>query len=338
MALRDTEGFGLSTNAADYLTYGLFYTGFNSIGTNGPLGDNYATVFQGQSPYKQLASAYTTFFFGARMNNNLASPVGLGFNDVNGVNQIQVNLNVSSNGSVEALRNGTLLGSSAVGVVPIDNWYYVEVGAVIAAGTGGSVTVKINGVQVLALTGINTAGGGNNNVQRYGVVHSQFDDLLPYTMHWYFCDNTGPAPWNTFLGDTRIQTINPTSNANVQFTPEGQASNYENVSLVPPVPGTDFNQSGTVGAQDTFNVGSMDATLTTVFGVKQVVLAAKSDAGSRSLETVLQSGTTTATGTSTTLGTGAQVQVTMYETDPNTNAQWTQSGVNAAKPGYNVSG
>ncbi|HTW70764.1 MAG TPA: hypothetical protein VME47_12815, partial [Acetobacteraceae bacterium] len=188
MALIDTEGFGLSTTASDYVTYGLFYSGFNSIGTNGPLGDNYAVLNQGQAAYKQLASAYTTFFYGARVNNNNASPVDLVFNDVNSVNQIAITLNNSGNGSLSAYRNGTLLGSSSAGVVPLDSWYYVEVGAVIASGTDGSVSVRINGVQALNLTGINTAGGGNDNVQRYGVSHLQDDDIFVYTMHWYFCD------------------------------------------------------------------------------------------------------------------------------------------------------
>ena len=114
-------------------------------------------------------------------------------------------------------------------------------------------------------------------------------------------------------------------------------ANFDVAASIPPSPGAIFNSDATVGDQDTFNCAPMATNLSTVYGVHVKALGLKSDAGARSLQTVLKSGATTALGASTALSTSAGQLKTMYQTDPNTSAQWTQANVNAAKPGYKVS-
>lgn len=337
MALIDSEGLGMSTNYQDYLTYGVFNVfsspaGGASINTGGFLGDNYLLANRNATMCRTVLPAVTSFFAGARINvNNAVTGAALYFDDVNGNNQVSVK--VSGVGVVTVLRNGTVLGSSAANVAPTNAWFYLEAGVVI--GTSGSVNVRVNNVSVLQLTNINTQNtAGGVAMWAFGCTDSNSSVL---GMHFYMCDNTGPAPWNNFLGDVRVQTLLPVSNDAVAFAPNSLAANWQNVSVIPPVPGTDYNSDANVGDQDTFNCSPMSSTLTTVYGVNVKVLALKSDAGARQLEVVLKSGSTTVNGPSVALGTSAIQYHTMYQTDPNTSAQWTQSAVDAAKPGYKVS-
>ena len=102
-----------------------------------------------------------------------------------------------------------------------------------------------------------------------------------------------------------------------------------------PLPSTVFNADPTVGDQDTFVFPAIAAGLNTVFGLNVKLLASKTDAGARSAAAVIKSAGTVGVGSSVALS-GAQVVPAMFTLDPHTAAQWTQTAVNAANPGYKV--
>lgn len=357
MALIDSEGFGFSTALTDFINYGLFIDVHNNlvatgcaITSSGPLGDNYFNAgltgaLSGPCILRVLPSTFTSFIWGARVAMPAIAGSGfwpsMYFYDASGsTEQFHLTFNGVS-GAITASRGGTLLGSSAAGAVPIAgsslSWCFMEVGVVLSA-TVGTITVKVNGVSVLALTGLNNCAGTGTVCGAWSNGDAGVSqNSSPFSMmHHYFSDLTGSAPWNTYIGDVRVQTLLPTADNSVQFSHNGLGSNHANAALVPPVPGTDFNSDSTSGHQDSFNMGTIAAALTTVYGVNVKVLAEKSDAGARSLETVLISGGTTANGSSTALQQTAQQLKTMYQTDPNTSAQWTAATVNLAKAGYKI--
>jgi hypothetical protein len=339
MALIATEGFGFSTAIADYVTYGVLTTSgtiaSSSIGTGGPLGDNYLQVAAAGSAGYQRAVSFgsASVFVGTRINNPGAAGWVVVLTDGAGSTQVYVESN-SLGGATIYRGSATSIGTVASGTFPTTGWFYFELGAVIASGTGGSVTVRCNGTQVASVTGANTQGASSTTV---GGVQSLVTGSTVQYAHQYFCDNTGSSPWNTFLGDVRVQTLLPTSNASVAFTPNGLASNYLNAAKVPPVPATDYNSSSTVSAQDTFNYASMASTLGTVYGVIAKAIVSKSDAGARSVQLLAVSGGTTATGATISPGTSALQSAAVFAVDPNTSAAWTQTAVNAATMGYKVS-
>lgn len=340
MALIDSEGFGFSTALNDYTTYGVFtmlaqFGNAPAFASGGPLGDNYMNTPNSSNPMRrQLPSIATTFFLGNRLNYGPNAALQMYFLDSAFAELFHVTC--SNTGVVSVIRGGTILGATAAGAVPVTGWFFFEVGATLNASTG-SVTVRVNGASVLSISGVNNTNSGATAL--FAVVYGNpgAQGSVPQVAHYYVCDDSGSAPWNTFLGDVRVQTLLPTSNDAVQFTPNGLASNWQNAAKVPPVPGTDFNSDATLGDQDTFNCASLGSGLGTVFGVHVKGLYLKNDAGNRSMQNVLKSGVTTGTGPSTALGTAASLIKTMFQTDPNTNAQWTQAAVNAAKPGYKVS-
>lgn len=343
MALKDASSFGFSTTGTDYVTYGQFTGSSTSftVQTGGPLGDNYLSLTAGGHFYRPIPGGpYTSGFVGWRSRAtyvNGDSPTVI-LQSSGATAQLTVTFNTNT-GVVSLNAGATVLGSTAAGAIASGGWNYFELGFTIATGTGGSAQLKINGATVINATGVNTSPDGTNvNVNYFGanvVSGSGGGDLLALT-HYYFCDATGSAPQNTFLGPVRVQALNPASNDVVQFTANGLASNWQNAAQVPPS-SADYNSDATVGDQDTFNCGTMAASLTTVFGVVVKALAASSDAGARSAQTVLKSGSITDVGTSTALGTTGALLQSVYQTDPNTSAQWTAAAVNAAKPGYKVS-
>jgi hypothetical protein len=352
MALIDSEGFGLSTSFQDFVTYNAlgFPAGggigqFNpSIHSSGTYGDPYLTFWNSTSAILRLAPAgVSAFFFGARtrLNGVGGNPCYL-FCDTSFVNQFAVRFN--TDGSVTALRGrtlsttdytgGTVLGSSSALVMPVQGWQYVEIGGVIDA-SAGSVVVKVNGTTVLNLTGVNTRGSAAATMRRYGLQSDSGTSTNFDTQHWYLCDDSGGAPWNTFLGDVRVQSLYPTANDAVAFTPTGLGTNWQNAASVPPVPFTDYNASSNVSDRDTFEMQDI-TTGSTVYGVNLKPLVYKNDAGARSGASVLKSGATTDVGTTTVLSETAAQLSKMYETDPHTSAQWTATAVNAIKAGYQV--
>jgi hypothetical protein len=357
MALIDSEGFGMSTTWADYLSYGAFQylpgalIGTAAINTGGAYGDNYANAHNlNSTPVRAMAAAAATFYFGARTRirqPSTSTVIGYFLSDASFVNQIaiiilpdgtiQAKTAVGRTGSGERYNGaGTLLGATAPLVMPFDSWEYLEVFGVIDA-SAGAVTVRLNGATVLTLTSVNTRGSAGSTMQRIGFQGGGAgDNAAMDTMHWYLCDATGSAPWNTFLGDVRVQTLFPTADDAVQFTPNGLGSNYLNAAKVPPVPFTDFNASATVGNQDSFVMQDIDGSTTTIYGVHVKPLMYKNDAGSRSGASVLISGGTTAVGSTTVLSEGGAQLHTMYQTNPDTAGAWTAAAVNAHKAGYKV--
>ncbi len=336
MALLDCESFGLSTALTDYLNSRAFI----SVGTGGVfndanspfVGDAYvATEHLAEAFIKALPAAVTTLFAGFRLSLNPGA--GIAFRDSNGTSCFSVQCNPANNVTILD-GSGNVLGTSISGVFPANGWFYLEVGAFISQ-SAGTCSVRINGAEVLALTGVNTKGGSLGTVQQYGVVAAS-SNLTCSTAHWYFCDNNGSSPQNSFLGDVRVQCLRPTSNAAVSFTPNGDSANYQNVSMATPNPSTDFNSSTTVGATDTFGFQPVAGGLISIMGVAVKAVASKSDAGLRGFSTTITSGPTTQAGTPVMLGTTLTLAQQIMQDNPNTTGQWTQQAVDALVAGYTI--
>src|SRR5579864_7466676 len=125
---------------------------------------------------------------------------------------VQVLFAVNASGTISAYRASTsnLLGTTS-SAISVNTWNYLEF-KVKCDPTTGTVDVHFNNGNVLSLTGQNTQGQSTATlgfIRMAGVaaVTTYYQDL-------YVCDTTGGAPANTFLGDCRVWTSNPTANGN----------------------------------------------------------------------------------------------------------------------------
>lgn len=356
MAIINTEGFGSSTAFSDYLSAGTILNtagqSLFSISTGGSFGDNYLKAYSNANNSAMtsawpLTSTISNFFIGMRMAMSFSVPGSypgtVKINLLDNNNAVQVVLYINPFTGAGSIQNsgGTVLVSAAAGTFPLGlAWFYLEIGGTIATGTGGSMTVKVNGVTVMSLTGANTASAGTTGIAFVQWSVSSDNGNPQYTLqvaHLYACDNTGSAPYNTYLGDIRVQSIFPGSaGSSTQFTPTGASTNWQAVGVAPPAISTRYTSDSTVGDSDLFTVAGV-TTGAVVLAVVVKTMAAKNSPGARTVANKLKSGTAaTVSGTAKSLGTSPAVIKDVFTTDPNTSASWASAGVNAAQIGYGI--
>ena len=229
----------------------------------------------------------------------------------------------------------TLIATSANGLISANTWMYIEISALVAD-TGGTCEVKLNGATVINFSGDTRNAGTSTNIDALtlqssalgsGSLICMWDDL-------YVCDGTGAAPYNTFLGDVRINTITPNgAGSSTQFTPSTGA-NYTTVDELP-YSATDYVSATASGTRDTYTMSDISGSYS-VLGVQNNVIAKKTDAGGTAIKPAIQSGGTLVYGSSTVLTATDKTISAIHTIDPATSTAWTLTGVNALEAGMEI--
>lgn len=188
----------------------------------------------------------------------------------------QIDLTTNTDGSIQIERATTEIARSAPGVLVAGVHQYIEMKAVID-NTVGSVEVRVDGVTVIAASGLDTQATSRARWSIFALGNGNgLDDV-------YVCDGTGAAPFNDFLGDVHVDTLFPLTDAeqpgtHAQFTP---STGTDHGALVDEVaPGTpasdDYNAAPTAGLRETyrFDPATVGAA---VFGLQVMALAAKTE-------------------------------------------------------------
>ncbi len=264
-------------------------------------------------------------------------------NPATGTNlQVQIHLD-TANGTIKVYRGasqsgGVLLGTSGNNSFPTNSWFYLEVDVLISA-TVGKVTVYINGVAILAMTGINTRSGANTILDSIiiGKIVNETNNFGSLIDDFYICDKTsgaGPHPFNTPIGPVRIYTSFPVAAASTQWTPLA-STNVSQVQETAMDSDTTYNSDSTVGHEDTFTIGAIPAGLLPI--AVQTTGAYRQDSGStRAVANHLVSGATDTGGASQTCNGTYTYQRDVFPQDPNGSIAWTRANVNACDIGYKV--
>jgi hypothetical protein len=238
------------------------------------------------------------------------------------------------NGSLAIVRGGTntVVAASAAGVLALNTWHYLELSMTVSD-TVGVATARVDGVQVCTFTGDTKNAGTNATLDRIdfnGCPSTTYIDDI------YLLDGTGPAPWNDFLGDVRVQLIKPNgAGSQTDLTPVGVANNWDNVNELP-FSSADYNASATVGARDLYAMEDISTLTTTVYGVQVTAAAHKNDSLARAAKTLVKSGGTVVASTARGLALTPSIATSIFQANPNTSAQWTPAEVNAMETGIEV--
>lgn len=357
MAIVQSESFAASTAFSDFTAYGLLSaslttkTGATIQTSGGPSGQPYLNMSTSQGStntnywcaFRALPSVMTTITVGMMIRaNSFAAGFGGGIGLLSSGGTLQNCFEVNSSGAVVVWRGGiytgTQIGTSVSGLVSPGVWKLYEIEATISTSVG-SYIVRLNGTQILSLSGVdNAADSTNQNVAN--IVTNTFNNIGSNAnfdfAQLYATDST--APNAGFLGPVLVYGRFPTANSAVTFTPNGLANNYQNAANIPPAPATDYNSDSTVGAQDTFSAAALPSGLGSVLAVSVKSLFQDTTANSRTVENVLISGATTATGTAFTppVTPSATYQCDIWNTDPNTSAAWTEANAQATTFGYKI--
>jgi hypothetical protein len=225
---------------------------------------------------------------------------------------------------------GTVL-ATYTGAFPVTNtWYAFEIEVVIN-NTTGSFTVRKNGNTVADFTasGLNTRNSANNYANKLqfgsaGATNQRIDDL-------FWRSDASSVAW---LGDIRCFTRMPASDASVQFSRLGGATNFSQVNEAHQDGATSYVYDSTAGDADFYGIGTIASTPASTIAVTTRGYMQKSDAGSRTAAVQLKSGATTVASPTLTLTTSGWLWAWRTDTvDPNTSAAWTAAAVNAATIG-----
>jgi hypothetical protein len=238
----------------------------------------------------------------------------------------------------------TVLGTGNT-TLAVNRDYFIEIKTQLS--NSANVTVRINGIVEFTLSGVDTTNTANQNWMLVGVSTTpggadvNYDDL-------YLSDDTGPAPYNDFLGPVHVDTSFVTASTRSQFTPL-TSTNVSQVSETAIDGDTTYNfGSNTTGAVDLFNhlsflappAAALASTPQTVFATKVQSYARRDDVQPILYRNKLVSSTGLITnGAVRGLGgltTVYQLQEDYYTTDPATGLAWTAAGVNGSQIGYEI--
>ena len=233
-------------------------------------------------------------------------------------------------------KDGDIVGTAS-GVLTVSVWQYIEV-RVKSHATSGEVEIHVNGIQVLSVSALNTRGGaiGQWFITRGAETDDAWIDDL------YILDNLGPAPQNTFIGDTRVTVLRPKANGNTNnFTPSGAATNFDAVDETLHDDDTTFVEAGQLGAKedyDNFDFADLGISPGTIFGVQTVNAAKKTDAGQLKYRDQMVIGGTIFDNGTDVIATSGTYKMTTFirDTDPSDGQAWTEDKVAAVGSGYEI--
>jgi len=212
-----------------------------------------------------------------------------------------------------------------------NEWYYMEM-KVFCHSTSGTIEVRIDGITVVSLTGINTQAGAHtyhNKASLLGAQYNQLDDF-------YVCDGSGTTA-NDFQGVCKIIGLLPESDTStIQWAPSTGTTHYNLVDENPANGDTDYVSTSTQGLTDLYNYPNLVGT-GTIKGLQLNTQARLSDGTSMVLESPIISNGVTELGPDATLTSTSYFDYRhISTTDPNTGSAWTVDGLNAAQIGIKV--
>jgi hypothetical protein len=256
-----------------------------------------------------------------------------------GSSGIEVGVAVTDSGALRVYRasTSTNLGESSAGLVEANKWYYLEL-KVTSDNTTGSFEVRLDNVNVVSASGVDTLNSANpNTVRLLGRTTASGQN---YFVHYddFYCLNTTGSP-NDFLGPRHVYTIFPTAAGDsAQFTPSS-GNNHEAVDENPHDTNTTYIESNVDSEKDLYQFGDVaavtDITAALVYGI-----VTKTDVSSFDFIGLTKSNGQEDESAAVLVNPASagtyKAAAGIFLTDPDTDAAWTQSGINAAQFGLKV--
>lgn len=246
----------------------------------------------------------------------------------------QFYLRAELNGRVRAYNgNNTLIAESANQVLFPNVYSWISCRVVFST-TVGVVEVEIDEQNIFGgtLTNQNTENGATGcnrfRVRGCSTADAHIDDIV-------LCNGAG-TKLNGILKDRRIVELKPTADtATADFTRSGGTTNFENVDDTTQDGDSTYVESSTATHKDIYVIEDLPAEALSVDAVSIDCYARKDDAGSRSLDTIVESGGSEAPQTNTLQTTYAH-KIHLEELDPQGGGNWTVARVNAMQIGQEV--
>lgn len=235
---------------------------------------------------------------------------------------------VDSSGSIEARlgsSTGTVLASSASGAIVASGWHYIECKVVIDD-SSGSIECRVNGIEVLSITGIDTRLTTDvdiNNIQVNGAGY--WTDVYIDDANFHALSGRG----------CRIDTLWPTGAGTYsQMTPSA-GSNYECIDdgRVSANDDTDYVSSDALNEIDSYTFEDISAIGTDITAVAHSIIARQDEVGEVGVSNVTRVNGSDFVGDENTINTSHLEYQNIMELNPDDSAAWEEADINAAEFG-----
>lgn len=245
---------------------------------------------------------------------------------------LQCGVFLETNNTVTFRRNTTTLATSTA-KFKNSRWHFIEL-KVFLSNTVGTYEIRLDGVNILSGTGVDNCNSATEGSDNCALVWDAVINLPDQWLldDWYVCNSSGSKN-NDFLGDNRVVHLVPDGNSAVQFTPSA-GQNYAAVDETPANDDTDYVEDSTLGHQD-FYTFSDQTGLTTIRGVH--VNADAKQSASEKIKLIAKSNGVSDSSAAKTVGTAYSHLNHIVEQNPDGPADWSQTTLNAATFGVEVS-
>lgn len=259
------------------------------------------------------------------------------FRDANNITQLTIQLDTTGVITVKRGESlgGVILSSTASPVITAETYQHIEA-MVFLSQTVGTVEVRVNGVTVISLSGVDTVAsslveasqcciGGTNRGANVTLPVTDIDDIFCY-------DDTGSFN-NTFIGDRRVLTLFPDANTvQADWTPVGAATGYECIDEANPDGDTTYITAGVPGSPgpiSEFGIQNLPAGVSAISAVVVVEMARKTEAGIANTQWSVISGASETAGADKPMTEIYTYRQDVFETDPASAAPFTPAEVDA---------
>lgn len=265
-----------------------------------------------------------------------------GFRDA--ANAVQLTITLQSTGIISVERGGsTFLGDSVTPAVTAEAYTHIEAQVTMGEGSPatGEVEVRVNGVTVVSLVGVDTIETANPETSQVtigpfgstpgdastGITTLYYDDLFCY-------DDTG-AHNNDFIGDRRVVTLFPDADtAQADWSWNIGPNAFSTINDIIPDDDTTYifaNPGGSPSPVSEFDMQDLPVGVTAISGVLVVNRMRKTDAGVADVTPGIVSGSSEKIGATHALTEAYTYYHEVVEVDPDTAAPFTPTALNAAK-------
>lgn len=232
---------------------------------------------------------------------------------------------------------GSQIGGSGIRNIADNNWHYIEFHYKCDTSVG-IVEVWIDNTQVFSNIGYNTTYYGSLSFTGVRFAGDGSTAIAALYDDWYMLDAESGAHNTTRLGDSRIQTLRPSSDVGPNNgTPSVAGPHYEMVNAPQNNGGaTTITLTGTSGQEELFGMTSLASTPTTIFAARVLNYAEKTDAGTLNANAVISSNSIVGNGNTQALLTNFTGNFGIFETDPSTSNAWSPSAINSVACGFKI--
>lgn len=258
-------------------------------------------------------------------------------------NAPQVSVFLDSTGQISCYRGfGSSSGASfgvLLGLSDPDNLVtarannHIEVKATI--GPAGSVEVRLNGVTILNLTGVNTRNttspalgeSSTSQIQMGPISNFQgFDGYVDDVIAW---DTSGSLN-NDFIGDKKVFTDFPDADtAEVDWTPSTGSARYAMIDDPDPDGDGTYDEATAAGDRMGVTFPDVNAATISIAAICLIHKSKKTDAGVCNIQSHIAQGGDESDGVDRAMTTAYTCYLDAYEVNPHTAAPWTPAEANA---------